>query len=111
MVKKVADSAILKKARKLIETGEKIHLCFAIGAAAGKRNRARGNALISWVEKTLGVYDYYSQWLRMEHPQFYTEQYGKWQMNGRRGSPWKEGRLQWPDWMIAECEKEETVHG
>lgn len=109
--KQLKDSDILRKARRLIESFKVDHVCVAIGQAAGRRHRERGNRLVAWVEKMLGGHLYYSWWLKSEHPDVHKQLWEMWQTNGRRGSPWRAGRLNWLDWMIAECEKEETLHG
>jgi hypothetical protein len=112
MVSKVAkDSDFLKEVRRRIEQDKDNALCVAISNTSRHYNIKRHNKLIAWIEKMLGNYFYYSHWLKANHPDFYREQYRKWQMSDRRSSPWKEGRLAWLDWMIAECEKEEAQHG
>jgi hypothetical protein len=110
--KSIKDSDILKEARKHIEQDKYIVLCVAIRNSFRYCGVIERHAkLIAWIEKMLGPHFYYSHWLKANHPAFYHKQYRKWKMGGRCGSPWKEGRLAWLDWMIAECEREETQHG
>ncbi|WP_404534821.1 hypothetical protein [Massilia sp. TN1-12] len=101
----------MRKARRVIERRDPGGICLAIGQVAGRKYREQGNRLIEWVGKMLDGHLYYSWWLRQHHPDVYAKVWETWQMTGRRGSPWRGGRLAWLDWMIAECEKEEAVHG
>jgi hypothetical protein len=98
----VNDSDILRRARKLIVSGRRIMICHAI--AIVRVPAARRKALIDWITGMMDGPSSYTTWLMIHHPRHFARG------GGYRGD-FREARLQWLDWMIAECEKEEAGHG
>jgi len=101
MVKKVKDSEILKEARRLIVDGQWRWICGAITYCGLGTKRQRW-LLTAWINQMLGLHAYYDEWLRENHR-------GAWETLRLHNNCFREGRLAWLDWMIAECEKAEAA--
>jgi hypothetical protein len=93
------DSEILREAKKGIENGTH-YICWAIQDVDAQWQRKR--SLIDWVMHMLKFCGTYESWMG----NFHTKTYNK-----MGHDDFKEGRMQWLNWMIAECEKQEAQHG
>lgn len=99
-MKRNKDSDILRAARKRIALYKRDHLCSAINDVR-KGTVEQKTALLDWIEAMLQGALSYGAWLKANHPEMFTK------MLHTKGS-FRQGRLAWVDWMIAECEKEES---
>lgn len=111
------DSEILKLARKYIEFGSEEYICYAICRAVDNKYPdiskkefaslcAKESDLRRWVYSMLEGHDTYETWLLDNHPSFHIAIRD---FSGMENIL-REGRLQWLDWMINECEKEENAN-
>jgi len=93
------NSKILKKAKKLIKSGEENYICDAIrrvpviSTCIYQRIELR-----MWVSNLLGRCGTYEDWIRVNHSKLYR----KW-----KREDYKQGRLAWLDWMIEYWEAKE----
>lgn len=92
------DSEVLRKVKKVIKSREQDYICHAIAQVAGEHT-TQYNSLKAWVLHMLDGSISYGGWLSRKHEQIYDRMTWKQQ---------QEGRLQWLDWMITECEKAEA---
>lgn len=99
-MKPVKDSRILRAAKRRIERGQNMHLCFAIEDVTVGTN-AQKDSLIRWVMCMLKGYGFYEDWLRKYHPEVHAKY--RWDTVWRR-----KARAAWLDWMIDYCVKEEA---
>jgi hypothetical protein len=91
------DSAILRYAHKRIALERDYFVCRAIRNTRGPiEQKAK---LIGWVMKMLNGFPTYSEWMRSRHRK---------EACIMTPENYKQGRLQWLDWMITECEREEV---
>jgi hypothetical protein len=94
------DSEILIKAKDLIENDTETFLCWAIIRVGNTlEDSSQSASLLDWVEDMLGDSKWYSGWLYKHHGEIAE----KMTLQDR-----KQGRLQWLDWMIDYCKKEEA---
>lgn len=95
----IACRDVLLDARRRIQLGYNIHICFAITHSRTKcENTKVKRYLIKWVGTMLGSCGTYWEWLQRNHPSVLTgiEYFHE----------LKPGRLQWLDWMINQLETE-----
>ena len=91
---------LLNRARLLIESDEETLICFAIHKAEClTKGNGQSHYLITWVQDMLGVSATYSWWVRLHHPELFSQLSVK-----QQAKKAKEGRLAWIDWMIQEVQ-------
>lgn len=94
------DKEILIAVREKIATGRGQYICIEIEYGE-LGNYAQQKRLIDWVQQMMGKRVYsYEAWLLKHHPTLY---------KGLRGKFCVAGRLQWLDWMIANCDTAATA--
>jgi hypothetical protein len=95
MVKKAhTDANILRAARKRIERKKNDHICYAIDKVKIGTVEQK-TKLLRWIMSMLAPHFHYGKWLLATGHE-----------NDKESS--RAGRLAWLDWMIAECEKEQS---
>lgn len=93
----ITDSEILRRARGKIARQSQSHICIAISSVRAPERQKR--SLRDWVSHMLKGHGTYESWLHRRHQNIY------WKMSR---SDHRQARLQWLDWMIAYCEKQEA---
>lgn len=96
------DSEILRKAREMIASNRQTYICYAIWAVRLRNPSNQKQKLCDWVHVMLRGDATYSGWIYTHYPRKATKM---------DFVQYREGRLQWLDWMIAECEKAEAKEG
>jgi hypothetical protein len=97
----VKNSRILRAARGRIASKRNWHICHAIRDThcGSSKQKIR---LRKWVMNMMDGSFTYEGWLNRHHTEVY-------QIMSE--AHYRQGRLQWLDWMIAECEKAEAADG
>lgn len=91
------DSEVLKKVKKQIENQRHIYICNALQDVAAPSWQKY--SLRRWVQYMLGRHHTYQDWLAASHRKVWRNMIFE---------NYRQARLQWLDWMIAECEKAEA---
>lgn len=109
-MKTVKDSDILKEAKKRLENRSTYRVCFAINEAARHLTGEyiSGKSLINWVEHMLRPHYCFEDWVIEYRPELAAELGVTFYIHADALRPI---RIQWLDWMIAYCEKEEENEG
>lgn len=97
MANQLKDSEVLRKAKNKIVRGTS-YICWAIDNVNDASYEQRF-ALKRWISKMLDGYSSYESWLCGKEYSSYANMLSK---------DIRNGRIQWLNWMIAYCEKEEA---
>lgn len=92
----IPDSVVLHRAKGHLKRRERF-ICHAIQATRVPQKQK--DSLCDWVRNMLQGHVTYESWIHQHHREVY------WKMEGLDTH---NARLQWLDWMIAYCEKEEA---
>lgn len=93
-------SEILSKAKTRIEVGSDGFICLALKSVRrhlSRNDQKKADQLIYWIARMLDGRRTYGDWLRENHKRVAI---------GMTLADARDGRLQWLDWMIKECEKQ-----
>jgi hypothetical protein len=91
------DSEVLRKAKEIIVSLKYSWICHAIDHATENEKQAKD--LKRWIMKCLKDNLTYEGWLIDNHMKVYKTM---------SGDDFRQGRIQWLDWMIAQCEEAEA---
>lgn len=98
------DSELLREVQELIRSGDREYICYAIDSIEAPYDQKR--SLGNWVRKMIDPYFSFDTWYCVQHKEIYRKAI---EVNENKYTgALKKARIQWLDWMIAYCEKEEA---